>query len=763
MTGARQLTAPAIAGPELELLRVELAAAGLGADQVEAVAGIVSSGRAGDVLIGPAGTGKSYTVSALAQVWAERVGGRVLGLATTEIATRNLAEDGVPAMNTARFLAAFTPDEQGNVRDRVRRGDLFVVDEAGMCSTAELARIADIVAAGGGKLVYTGDQGQLTSVGAGGMLALLVADNGAHQLEQVHRFDSDWEREASLRLRAGDTSVIPEYEDRGRLQAGTAEQMQAAAVRGYLADTLDGKDSLLIVGSNDEAAQLVGRDPATSSIDYGRCRAEPLTASAARAGKRRGQRRRSGAGPEVDRTIRVDGGQHVGEPGGLHGAGARPGRGAAGARRRRRDRAPAAPLRRRAPDPGLRLHGARGAGPHRDDLPRAARRGGRAGGRLRGAVPRAGGELRLPGRAARPGRARARSGWTAPPPAGWPGCWATWRRATPPRSSGGSGSATGRRWRGSAPSGTRCPRTPRAPATPSRSPRFSIPAHWSPAHRGAGVAAAGPRRAGGRAGRAQQRGPAGQAMRGPVRSPTRSRCRTCCATGCGSLAADRTPEQPVQAGHWTALAPPVDGPVGQFSHELAVLAEDRQHALGQAALADPPAWAVAQLGPVPTYDDLTAQVEAGVPVDGRGRRRGRGRPGRVGDPRRRGRRLPGAARHRPRGRHLDRGRAEPGAGVPPADVDPGRGRARPAGRPGCGRLPHHARPGPLRRPGPVDPRAELGAGLRRDRDAHRLPAGPGVHRGRRPGRRPARHARSRRPRLGADRCRSSPAASDWPT
>ena len=38
------------------------------------------------------------------------------------------------------------------------------------------------------------------------------------------------------------------------------------------------------------------------------------------------------------------------------------------------------------------------------------------------------------------------------------------------------------------------------------------------------------------------------------------------------LAADRTPEQHVGPGDWTALAPPVDGPVGQFVHELAVLA-----------------------------------------------------------------------------------------------------------------------------------------------------------------------------------------------
>ena len=122
VTGARQLTAPAIRGPELELLRVELAAAGLGPDQVDAVAGIVSSGRAGDVLIGPAGTGKSYTIAALAQVWQQRIGGRVLGLATTEIAARNLAEDGVAAMNTARFLALYGSGPDGRAAAGAGRG-----------------------------------------------------------------------------------------------------------------------------------------------------------------------------------------------------------------------------------------------------------------------------------------------------------------------------------------------------------------------------------------------------------------------------------------------------------------------------------------------------------------------------------------------------------------------------------------------------------------------------------------------------------------
>ena len=66
---ARTLGAPAITGPERDLVRVELDAAGLGPDQADAVAAILGSGRTGDVLIGAAGAGKSHTVGVLAEVW----------------------------------------------------------------------------------------------------------------------------------------------------------------------------------------------------------------------------------------------------------------------------------------------------------------------------------------------------------------------------------------------------------------------------------------------------------------------------------------------------------------------------------------------------------------------------------------------------------------------------------------------------------------------------------------------------------------------
>lgn len=268
--GSRQLSTPGLDELSVEQLAalnafLEAPAPGkkeprLSADQRAAVLGVMTSGRAGDVLIGPAGAGKSYTMATLEQAWTEHFGGRVLGLATSQRATDVLGEEGLEALNTTQFLRRFTADPRtGEVRDQVQPGDLFIIDEAGMSSTRELARIAEIVWAAGGKILFTGDYQQLGSVGAGGMLAYLANENGSYELETVRRFHAEWERQASLGLRLGDSDVVRQYATHGRLVGGTIEDMREAAVRGFLADTIAGKDSLLIVGENEEAADLSGK------------------------------------------------------------------------------------------------------------------------------------------------------------------------------------------------------------------------------------------------------------------------------------------------------------------------------------------------------------------------------------------------------------------------------------------------------------------------------------------------------------------------
>lgn len=251
--------APAMAAEQLVAVEAELVSRGLAADQRAAVLGILGSGRRGDVLIGPAGSGKSYTVAALAEKWSTTFG-PVVGLATGQSAANVLAEEGLPAVNVARFLTAHEPDPvTGLPREELPAGALLVIDETGMSATEQLDRVRRVAAAADAKLLWTGDHEQLDAVGAGGALRLLVADVPVFELAEARRFAAEWEREASLGLRRGDRDALRAYDERGRLLEGDAEAVTDRAYQAYLADTLAGRSSLLLVGTNDDAAQLSAR------------------------------------------------------------------------------------------------------------------------------------------------------------------------------------------------------------------------------------------------------------------------------------------------------------------------------------------------------------------------------------------------------------------------------------------------------------------------------------------------------------------------
>lgn len=230
-------------------------AGGLRADQAGAVWGIMTSTRRVDILVGPAGAGKSRTMGTLAALWPQHTGGNVTGVTTSENAAQVLAGEGVPeAYNIALYLAM-----HGRGQVALSPGDLLIVDEAGMVSTPDLTALHAIAAEAGAKILLTGDPAQLGAVGAGGALAMLARLEGHFELTEVARMRERWERAASLKIRAGDTSVLAEYDRHGRLAEGTEEQMTEAAYRGWLADHISGRDSLLIASTNDQAAELSAR------------------------------------------------------------------------------------------------------------------------------------------------------------------------------------------------------------------------------------------------------------------------------------------------------------------------------------------------------------------------------------------------------------------------------------------------------------------------------------------------------------------------
>jgi hypothetical protein len=76
----------------------------------------------------------------------------------------------------------------------------------------------------------------------------------AHRSSTVH---PQWDRAASLQLREGNDSALATYRKHGRIvDGGAIERTEQRAARAWLADTLAGRRSLLIVDTNDQAARL---------------------------------------------------------------------------------------------------------------------------------------------------------------------------------------------------------------------------------------------------------------------------------------------------------------------------------------------------------------------------------------------------------------------------------------------------------------------------------------------------------------------------
>ena len=216
--------------------------------QRKAAIGMLTSERAMDTLVAPAGTGKSWTMAAFGDAVIRVTGNRVIGLTTSENAARVLAGHGMTeTYNIAKFFARRIP---------VGRGDVLVVDESSQVSTIDMARIRTLAAEAGAYVKSIGDTEQLPSVDAGGIFKLIADDHGHWILPEVRRMNEAWEREASLRLHDGDVDVLPEYRMRGRIHDGADDVMCDDAVTGWITDFSSGKDTLLLAASNDEAARL---------------------------------------------------------------------------------------------------------------------------------------------------------------------------------------------------------------------------------------------------------------------------------------------------------------------------------------------------------------------------------------------------------------------------------------------------------------------------------------------------------------------------
>jgi ATP-dependent exoDNAse (exonuclease V) alpha subunit len=225
-------------------------ATGLREDQAAAALSVLTDGKRVSVINAPAGSGKTRVLAEAGHAWESAGLGPVIGVTPSQSARNTLAA-GVPvSYNTAQFLGHLPGQRGARGPVAIAPGTLLSVDEASMISGPDLADLINLAEATDSKIILAGDTGQLQAVENGGGMSLLTGQLGYVQLAEPVRFRAGWEQAASLRLRAGDTSVLADYDQRARIRGGEPEQILDAAAAAYVALSVDGTDTLLMAADH---------------------------------------------------------------------------------------------------------------------------------------------------------------------------------------------------------------------------------------------------------------------------------------------------------------------------------------------------------------------------------------------------------------------------------------------------------------------------------------------------------------------------------
>jgi conjugative relaxase-like TrwC/TraI family protein len=266
----------------------------LGADQAAAVIKIAGSGRVLDLLVGPAGTGKTAALAALRAAWEQAHGlGTVTGLAPSAAAAHVLADQlGIAADTTAKWIheqanqprraehinhlaarlaecsspstvlatrlrAQLDTAEAEHDRWTIQPEQLVIIDEATLAGTRSLDAVVAQARAAGGKVLLAGDWAQLGAIDAGGAFTMLVRDRpDPPELNQVRRFTHHWEAAASMQLRAGDPAAFAAYRDHDRIHAGDRDSLLDQLYTAWRDDIGHGRTSLMIAADRDAVTAL---------------------------------------------------------------------------------------------------------------------------------------------------------------------------------------------------------------------------------------------------------------------------------------------------------------------------------------------------------------------------------------------------------------------------------------------------------------------------------------------------------------------------
>lgn len=212
-------------------------------EQRTMVEAVCTSRRTVDVVVGVAGSGKTYAFDTARDAW-QRSGCRVVGCALAARAAAELeSNSGIPSFTIDSLLIHL--DQPGT--PGFAKNTIVVVDEASMVGTRKLARLSAHAQRSGAKVVLVGDPQQLPEVEAGGIFGRLANGPTATLIENRRQRDPQ-ERRALADWRAGLIKrAMARLESIGHIKdLGDAEETRARLVTDWWRHTQGGEDALML-------------------------------------------------------------------------------------------------------------------------------------------------------------------------------------------------------------------------------------------------------------------------------------------------------------------------------------------------------------------------------------------------------------------------------------------------------------------------------------------------------------------------------------
>jgi conjugative relaxase-like TrwC/TraI family protein len=245
----------------------------LSEDQRTMVQRLLRDGDQIAVVVGRAGTGKTYALDAARVGW-QADGFQVIGAALARRAALEL-RDGAGIDSTS--VHALLADLRGHPGELLGPRTVLVLDEAGMIGTRQLAEISQHVHRAGAKLVLVGDPAQLPEIDAGGSLRALAVRLDPVRLSDNRRQREEWEREALELLRSGQPrEALATYRQHDRVTlAESAPEQRERIVEDWWTARTTGRDAVMIALRRADVAELNDRARARMAAD-GRLGAQDL-------------------------------------------------------------------------------------------------------------------------------------------------------------------------------------------------------------------------------------------------------------------------------------------------------------------------------------------------------------------------------------------------------------------------------------------------------------------------------------------------------